>query len=92
MSNQTVEREPTLPPELKLLVTHQEMAARLSVGTTVLDELVDQGCPRINLGKRCPRYHPPDVLAWLRRRNMEGDGVTHPTGQGVGDPMDRSAA
>lgn len=67
-SDQMRDQTPT-----RLLLTHQQMADALGIGTTQLDALVAEGCPRLRTSARTVRYYPPDVLAWLRRTHAEGD-------------------
>lgn len=67
-----------LEPIRKLLYTHEQMADALGIGETQLNELVREGCPRIVMGRRCVRYEPGAVMAWLGEAKEERKvGATH---------------
>ena len=63
----------TTEPVRRMLYTHDEMAASLGIGPTQFKQLIADGCPRVMLGPRCPRYNPDDVMAWLREQRAQGD-------------------
>ncbi|XXX79292.1 hypothetical protein WMF30_11005 [Sorangium sp. So ce134] len=46
------------------LLTREELAASLRLSEATLKRWDQQGCPRVLIGERLPRYRLADVLAW----------------------------
>lgn len=58
------------PPDAPALLDRRAMASMLGVGVDTLDKLRREGLPEIRVGD-APRFHPPDVLEWLKSRGAD---------------------
>jgi hypothetical protein len=65
---QLVERTPAAEDDASSapLLTREELAASLRLSEATLKRWDQQGCPRVLIGERLPRYRLADVLAWRK--------------------------
>lgn len=61
---------PQLRPEPEPYLTRREIAERLHIGLTKLDELVKEGLPSHTWGLRIRRFRFGEVESWLRAREQ----------------------
>jgi hypothetical protein len=63
---QLVERSPVPGNDAQTgqLLTREELAAALRLSEATLKRWDQDGCPRVLIGNRLPRYRLADVLAW----------------------------
>lgn len=54
--------------EAEVYLTRRQVAARLGIGLTKLDELVRAGMPSYSWGLRVRRFKFSEVERWLRQR------------------------
>jgi excisionase family DNA binding protein len=57
-----------LRPEPEPYLTRRELAGRLHIGLTKLDELVKDGMPSHTWGMRIRRFRYSECERWLRQR------------------------